>query len=76
MIVNHYTENLKPSDRGTFVTVTRSEAVRLIESLAHQLETRNPNSGRMESFDQNGEFFSIAVSDDSIGHLPPGRVRP
>lgn len=69
----------KPSDGGHFVTVSRQEALSLIESLAHQLGVGSPNSGRAEFWDADRKMFTIAVDDtvneaatcgatDSSGH--------
>lgn len=50
-----------PSGNITFVTMTKQEALRTIESLSHQLSTGSPNGGRYETFDTNGRSFTIAV---------------
>lgn len=63
MIVKDFESETDPSLNGYFVTVTRNEAMQLIESLAHQLSTGDPNTRRMESFDQKGRFFTVAVAD-------------
>lgn len=46
-----------------FVHVTEDEAISLIASLSHQIEQKNPNSGRLESFDERGTYFSIGVDN-------------
>ena len=48
-----------------FVHVTPEEATALIESLAHQLVTGNPNSGRLESRCVGD------VSEFTIAVMPP-----
>jgi hypothetical protein len=50
-----------------FVRVDRATAIELIESLAHQLATGNPNSGRLES-NCKGDVrcFSIAVMPEGV----------
>lgn len=52
-----------------FVHLSRKEALGLIESLAHQLLTGNPNSERQEligSGNFNGPcYFSVAVHEDN-----------
>lgn len=55
MKVNNYPEQGK-----CFVHVSRDEAIELIESLAHQLATGNPNAGRLEC-EGDVTYFSIAV---------------
>lgn len=48
----------------TFVSMTAREASHLIASLATQIASGNPNSGRYELFTESGEYFSIAVFTD------------
>jgi len=48
-------------EKGFFVRVTRTEATKLIGSLAEQLTRNDPNSGRLESYTNKGEYFTIAV---------------
>ena len=47
--------------KGIFATVSPSEAVRLIQSLSNQLVAGNANSGRMETYLEDGRDFSIGV---------------
>ena len=44
-----------------FVEMNQSEALRTIESLLHQINNSFPNSGRLESRTENGDYFSIAI---------------
>lgn len=47
--------------RIMMVTVSTKEAHALIQSLANQLVAGNPNTGRLETFCEDGTDFSIAV---------------
>jgi len=49
--------------KGIHVSVTPKEAESLIVSLATQLRSENPNTGRVESIDEKGKYFSISVID-------------
>jgi hypothetical protein len=49
---------------GMLIRVSRDEAIMIIESLASQLRKKDPNSGRMEFFDIEGDYFSIAVHEE------------
>ncbi len=55
-------------DLGTYISVSRDEALRIIASLTEQLLARSPNEGRWE-FDAEppsknvGTYFSIAVTE-------------
>jgi len=48
------------------VSVTRDEALRLIRSLTNQLIHNNGNVGRLESYTDNDEYFSIFVLSDEF----------
>ena len=52
---------------GLFIRVLSDEALMLIESLAAQLVTKNPNRERQEFYTNDGTFFTIAVHEI----LPP-----
>lgn len=45
------------------VRVSPKEAIRIIESLARQIDTENCNAGRTEFWTEDGEYFSIAVTE-------------
>jgi hypothetical protein len=47
------------------VKMTKSEAIRTIQSLSEQMVNGSPNSGRWEHYDINGIDFSIAVDDSN-----------
>lgn len=47
--------------RNLFIRVTRREAIELIHSLSEQIICNSPNSGRLETFANNGTDVSIAV---------------
>jgi len=49
-----------------FVNVTQDEALRLIKSLTNQLINNSGNVGRLESYTDDGEYFSIFVLDDAF----------
>jgi len=57
MIVDKYKDK-------NFVTVTRQEALLLIKSLTTQLINNESNIGRLESYTDDGEYYSIAVLPD------------
>ncbi len=47
---------------GIMVRVDDIEAIRIIQSLTHQLLADDGNSGRAEFYTEDGEYFSISVS--------------
>jgi hypothetical protein len=59
MEVAQYTRS--NSQKTIFITVSRLEAIALIQSLSTQLLKSNSNTGRLESTTVNGEYFSISV---------------
>ncbi len=54
---------------GYFVRVTQIEATSLICSLAEQLRNNNPNTSRLESYTDKGEYFTIAVIPEPSGQM-------
>ncbi len=60
----HITKWDNPEVTGVLVRVTTQEAIRLIRSLAHQIEKNDPEYGRAEFYTKDGEYFSVAVADD------------
>lgn len=56
-IIQHRDETTKL----IFIRMTRDEALKTIESLATQLYSNNPNTGRFEHFSDEGIEFSISV---------------
>jgi len=54
-------------EKGFFVRVTRTEATKLIGSLAEQLTRNDSNTGRLESYTNKGEYFTIAVVPEMKG---------
>ena len=55
-----------------FVTMTREEAIGTIKSLADQLYRREPNGGRLETWCEDGTYFSICVREDDAEDLDHG----
>lgn len=56
-------DSLKTSHGSVlFVTMSETEAIDTIKSLANQLSARNSNTGRMETFLDDGTDFTIAVN--------------
>jgi len=48
--------------KGMMVRVNFEEALALIKSLSSQILSRDPNSDRVESTTDEGEYFSISVN--------------
>ena len=48
-----------------FVDVNKREALGLIRSLTNQMIADNPNVGRAETFTENGEYFSVFVTEEN-----------
>ncbi len=60
-------DNLKrKKEKIIFVHVTPDEALSLIQSLSSQLCNKNNCSGRLESYTDKGEYFSIAVDFSGV----------
>lgn len=53
----------KPEGSGSLVRVTTQEAIRLIRSLAQQIEENGSEQGRAEFQTDNNEYFSVVVRD-------------
>ena len=51
---------------GHFIRVNRKEAIQLIHSLSSQLMRNNPNYDRLESYTNDGNYFSIAVKMEGV----------
>jgi len=51
---------------GYAVQINKADALQLIASLAEQLRTGSPNSGRAEFRTALGEYFSVAVLSDDV----------
>ena len=49
---------------GIFISMNKQEALATIKSLATQLEKNSPNVGREEMTTDDGNYFSIGVSDE------------
>ncbi len=60
---NKKRKDVKLKDGTVFVQVSEKEAIDLIYSLSAQISGKNPNSQRLESYDKNGIYFSIAVTE-------------
>jgi hypothetical protein len=60
----------KIQQSGTFIEVSRDEALQLIASLSKQLLENNPNVGRAEFLIGKGrdEYFSIGVIPGQTGN--------
>ena len=56
MIAHHFKKSF-------LIYLTKDEAIRLIESLAHQVASDNCNFGRLESRTVKGEYLSVFVDD-------------
>jgi len=52
--------NLKGKD-SFMLRVSREEAIKLIASMCNQISADNPNNGRLESYTDDDELFSIVV---------------
>lgn len=52
--------NLKNID-SYLLRISRKEAIKIIISLCDQIDTNNPNNGRLESYTDDGEYFRISV---------------
>ena len=50
---------------NVFIEVSQQEAISLIYSLSAQIKNRSPNMGRLESYDDKGIYFSIAVNEET-----------
>jgi hypothetical protein len=59
---NKKSKEIKLDNGLIMVRVTEAEAVDLIRSLSTQISKRNANSERLESYDDKGTYFSIAVT--------------
>lgn len=56
-----------PHDKGgVMAMVTKKEAIKLIRSLAYQLETGDYNYHRSEFFDDKGKTFSVGLLEDEV----------
>lgn len=53
------------SKEDLFIRITVSEAHALIKSLSSQLLADSPNVGRLESYSDKEEYFSIAVQKET-----------
>lgn len=57
-------------DNICFIHLQKGEALKLIRSLAHQLEDQNPNTHREEFFLSDGKkkswYFSVSVEPDPV----------
>lgn len=51
-------------DNGIMVKMTSKEAIRLIRSLAQQIEENGREQGRAKFWTDDNEYFSIAVVND------------
>lgn len=49
------------SKNSTFVKMDKETAMATVISILKQLEAGDPNTGRLESHDVDGDFFTIAV---------------
>ena len=56
--------NLDKIDNKFFIDVTQQEALQLIKSLTSQLLNNDPNIGRLESYTDKEEYFTIMVLPD------------
>jgi hypothetical protein len=54
----------KPEGSGVAVIMTTEETIRLIRSLAQQIEKDDQEYNRAEFWANNNEYFSIAVVDN------------
>ena len=62
MKVTKWTEEDGIPGPGMMVEISKEEALRIIESLSHQIRTGSPNNGRTEMYTSDTqEYFSIAV---------------
>ena len=66
-IVDKETQNAKYKDvkfkNGmVYINVSDSEAMLLIRSFINQIMAKNPNTGRLETFAENGVYVSIGVN--------------
>lgn len=53
----------KSHKKIVFIEMSTKEALETIKSLASQLATGDPNTGRYEEYAKDGTYFSIAVVD-------------
>ena len=51
-------------EKGIMVTLSRREALRIIESLSRQMFDNHPNANRAEHFAEDGTYFSVAVEPE------------
>jgi hypothetical protein len=63
MEIIKWKKNKTNRESGFLVRVTKVEALRLIQSLASQLEHENPNRGRAEFTSNKQEYFSMSIDD-------------
>ncbi len=66
---NKRSKDITLKDGMIFVHLEESEAINLIRSLSTQISKRDPNSERLESYTQEGTYFSIAVTDFRMSQM-------
>lgn len=64
MYINKVKKDDKTNHDIFFVHVNRKEAIMLLHSLTSQIMHNNPNYDRLETFTEDGEYFSIAVDPE------------
>ncbi len=63
MKINEF--DYKTAKPSMMVYISRHEALLLIKSLANQLISEDGNSGRLETFTEDGRYFSLFIKEDT-----------
>ena len=67
MKVTKFKRNKSRRYNGMFIYLTRQEALFLMESLLRQINSNNPNTGRVEWMDTPVGYFSVCVDPEVVG---------
>ena len=59
-------EVIKMKNRGLFIRIETTDAIRLINSLTSQILANSPNIGRWEPLDIKGKGITIAVMPGGV----------
>lgn len=66
MKITSWKKGKKHDSSGTFIQVSTEEAIRIIMSLSNQIYNKSSNDGREEMYTEEGEYFTIAVTQKQV----------